>query len=284
MWLADPWNLANELPDSSRKGLPPLRHVVFMYQLVHEFQGKSGFLRSADNRRALLTLGHNVGWAPSDNEPFPLFKHSSPDDLLMDASLLERSCCFVFPQGLVVVLPTEAMVYPGGHAGTCPSPNLSYADYWRLVFKLLIRMTEARLLMSMVHRCLSDIHKDFLRYRQLGLDCRIWQGLSWFFGKGLISKIFSQLMYVGWILQRTSGRVITPEVTRYSFVRKKLTIFLEGVNFEGQRGYIQSEFEKLNHWVDHTITTLAARITLVVSIIAIVVAILVGWWQIKTGK
>lgn len=178
----------------------------------------------------------------------------------------------------MVVLPTEATVYPGGHAGTCPSPNLSYADYWRLIFKLLIRVTEARLLMSVVHRYLSDIHKDFLRYRQLGRFQKIREGLLVIFlSRGLIAKIFSELMHVGWILQRTSGRVITPEVTRYSFVRKKLTIFLEGVNFEGQRGYIQSEFEKLNHWIDHTISTLATRA-------AVVVSIGVGWWQINAGK
>lgn len=274
-WLANPWELSNKIPESTRHGLPPLRHVVFMYQLVHSISNKKSFL--GDNRRALLTLGHNVGWSPSSTPPFPLF--DSRRAKLPDSSLLETSCCLVFPQGLVVVIPPDPdtanekfqTMYLGGNSDNCSSVTVTYRDYWKLIFKLFIRVAEARLLIGMVNRHLTDLHKKFLeRRRSLLSRCTGW---------GLY-EIHSQLIDVGLIIQRTSGRVITPEVTRYSFVRRKLTDFLETVNFEEHRGYIQSEFEKLNEWV-------GAIITAFVAYVAIVVALGIGALQIfqnSSGK
>lgn len=274
-WLANPWELSNKIPESTRHGLPPLRHVVFMYQLVHSFYEKATFL--GENRRALLTLGHNVGWSPSSTPPFPLF--DSQRAKLPDSSLLETSCCLVFPQGLVVVIPPDPdtanekfqTMYLGGNSDNCSSVTVTYRDYWKLIFKLFIRVAEARLLIGMVNTHLTDLHKKFLeRRRSLLSRCTGW---------GLY-EIHSQLIDVGLIIQRTSGRVITPEVTRYSFVRSKLTDFLETVNFEEHRGYIQSEFEKLNEWV-------GAIITAFVAYVAIVVALGIGALQIfqnSSGK
>ncbi len=290
-WLANPWELSNKIPESTRHGLPPLRHVVFMYQLVHSFSEKATFL--GKNRRALLTLGHNVGWSPSWNPPFPLF--DSRRAKLPDSSLLETSCCLVFPQGLVVVIPPDPdpanekfqTMYLGGNSDNCSSVTVTYRDYWKLIFKLFIRVTEARLLIGMVTRELADIHKAFLKNRQakwgryLGTLWIDW--LLHFVGKlsrydliHCISRIHSQLMVVGSIIQRTSGRVITPEVTRYSFVRRKLTDFLKTVNFKEHRGSIQSEFEKLNEWVIAVRTTWVARAAIVVAIAAAILTLDVG--------
>ncbi len=282
--LTNPCDLRNKIEDSTRVGLPPLRHVVFMYQLVHSISNKKSFL--GDNRRALLTLGHNVGWSPSDNPPFPAFDSDAP---LKDSSLLETSCCLVFPQGLVVVIPPDTdeenqKIYCGGNSGNRSSVTVTYREYWKLIFKLFIRVTEARLLIGMVTRELADIHKAFLKNRQTRwmppYPCMVIFG--WFFHEGILSipTIHSRLMRVGSIIQRTSGRVITPEVTRYSFVRKKLTDFLETVNFEEHRGCIQSEFEKLNEWV-------GAIRTAFVAYVAIVVALGIGALQIfqnSSGK
>ncbi len=260
-WLADPWALSNQIPDSTRKGLPPLRHVVFIYQLVHPFHRKNSFLSQADNRRALLTLGHNVGWSPSWNSPFPLFDFSQ--GLLKDSSLLENSCCFIFPQGLVVVHPPNQFIYPGGHPENNSSTKVSYRDYWKLIFKLFIRVVEARLLMGIVNTYLPGIHKQFLDYsRMFQRHVRWWER----------DKIHKQIVHVGRIIQRTSGRVITPEITRYSFVRKKLERFMENVNFEEHRGYIQSEYERLNQWVEDEKTTTAARAAIVVAVLSLVLA------------
>lgn len=292
-WLAEPWVLSNQISDSTRKGLPPLRHVVFIYQLVHLFYRKETFLNHMDNKLALLTLGHNVGWSPSWNSPFPLF--TSTSSLLDDSSLLENSSCFIFPQGLVVVHSPNQFVYPGGCPENNSSTEVPYHGYWRLIFKLFIRVVEARLLIGMVNSHLSDIHKDFLDFSQLGwwrkLICwtmwlmpipkcvRSW-ALSFLRIKTTLQEIYSQLMHVGLIIQRTSGRVIGPEVTRYSFVRKKLTSFTEGVNFEEHGGYIQSEYEKLNRWLDAAMTTAAARLAIIVSFGAFVASVVIGGWQI----
>ena len=255
--LDKPWAL------STREGLPPLRHVVFIYQLVHEFEQKEDLLGSAHNRRALLTLGHNVGWDPSDNSPFPPF--DSNQSLPNDSSLLTNSCCLIFPQGLVVVHPPSQFIYPGGYPENNSSTRVPYLEYWRLIFKLFIRVVEARLLMGMVNRYLSDIHKDFLEYSRLGMFWRIL-----YYPKR--DAILNRIIHVGRIIQRTSGRVITPEVTRYSFVRKKLERFIESVNFEEHRGYIQSEYEKLNQWVEAAITTTAARVAILVAVLSLFVA------------
>ena len=269
-WLANPWELSNKIPESTRNGLPPLRHVVFMYQLVHSICEKAEFLDK--NKNALLALGHNVGWSPSWNPPFPLF--DSKQERLKDSSLLETSCCLIFPQGLVVVIPPDPdpaskefqTVYPGGERGNYSSVKVIYRDYWKLIFKLFIRVTEARLLIGMVNRELSDIHKSFLKNRQA------W----WPEWKDRIWNIHSRLMCVGSIIQRASGRVITPEVTRYSFVRRKLTDFLATVNFEEHRASIQSEFERLNEWIGAIRTTWLAWS-------AIVVAFIIGFAQIYVG-
>lgn len=286
-WLANPWELSNKIPESTRYGLPPLRHVVFMYQLVHSISDKTSFLRN--NRRALLTLGHNVGWSPSWNPPFPLF--DSKQARLKDSSLLETSCCLIFPQGLVVVIPPDPdpasedfqTVYPGGEPGNYSSVKVIYRDYWKLIFKLFIRVAEARLLIGMVTRELADIHKAFLKNRQALWGTRSLRVLiGWSKGKCGIdrtSKIHSRLMRVGSIIQRTSGRVITPEVTRYSFVRRKLTDFLETVNFEEHRRYIQSEFEKLNEWVIAIRTAWVARAAIVVAVLSVLVAVGTPWFQ-----
>lgn len=270
--LANPWELSNEIEESTRNGLPPLRHVVFMYQLVQLFSDKATFLDN--NRRALLTLGHNVGWSPSLNPPFPLF--DSRRAKLNDSSLLETSCCLIFPQGLVVVIPPEPSgeaqkVCPGGTGDNKSSLKVPYRDYWKLIFKLFIRVAEARLLIGMVNRHLSDLHKDFLRCRRTGFSWRTWKEFS---------KIHSQLIEVGLIIQRTSGRVITPEVTRYSFVRRKLIDFLKTVNFEEHRGYIQSEFEKLNQWVEAARTTWIARVAIVVAALSLFATAVIGGIQI----
>lgn len=257
-WLANPWELSNKMPKSTRYGLPPLRHVVFMYQLVQRFSDKATFLDN--NRRALLTLGHNVGWSSSGTLLFPSF--DSKQARLKDSSLLETSCCLIFPQGLVVVVPPGPQtLYPGGlhretSSGNNPSLKVPYRDYWKLIFKFFIRVAEARLLIGMVNRHLSDLHEGFLRCRRTGFSRSTWNEFS---------KIHSQLIEVGLIIQRTSGRVITPEVTRYSFVRRKLIDFLKTVNFEEHRGYIQSEFEKLNQWVEAARTTWIARLAIVVA-------------------
>lgn len=280
--LADAWELSNKIPESARNGLPPLRHVVFMYQLVHSIDDKTSFLKN--NKRALLTLGHNVGWSPSDNPPFPLF--DSRRAKLNDSSLLETSCCLIFPQGLVVVIPRDRdgsegvqTLYPGGMHDNTSSSRVTYRDYWKLIFKLFIRVAEARLLIGMVTRELADIHKAFLKNRQALWGTRSLRVLiGWSKGKSGIdrtSKIHSQLMRVGSIIQRTSGRVITPEVTRYSFVRRKLTDFLETVNFEEHRASIQSEFEKLNEWVIAIRTAWVARAAIVVAIAAAILTLAV---------
>jgi hypothetical protein len=284
--LANPWELSNKIPESTRNGLPPLRHVVFMYQLVDGFHNKAAFLRK--NRPALLTLGHNVGWSPSGKVPFPAF--DSRQARLKDSSLLETSCCLIFPQGLVVVIQPDGdgsggvqTLYPGGMNDNTSSSRVTYREYWKLIFKLFIRVAEARLLIGMVNRELSDIHKLFLKNRQPRwwlYPLRIIVG--WFSPEGIlrIPKIHSRLMLVGSIIQRTSGRVITPEVTRYSFVRRKLTDFLETVNFEEHRASIQSEFEKLNEWI-------GAITTAFVAYAAIVVALGIGALQIfqnSSGK
>lgn len=306
-WLANPWELSIKIEESPRNGLPPQRHVVFMYQLVHSINEKSKFLE--DNRRALLTLGHNVGWSPSWNPPFPLF--DSRRARLKDSSLLETSCCLIFPQGLVVVIPPDPdpqnkkfqTVYPGGMESNTSSPWVFYRDYWRLIYKLFIRVAEARLLIGMVNRELSDIHKAFLNNRQARRFCYPfmvaigwvksfrWEFVACKTGKAKsqacrlsirsIPGIHKRLMRVESIIQRTSGRVITPEVTRYSFVRKKLTDFLETVNFEEHRGYIQSEFEKLNQWVEAARTTWVARAAIVVAALSLFVTAVIGWIQIS---
>lgn len=269
--LANPWELSNKIPESTRKGLPPLRHVVFMYQLVHSISDKILFLKKT--RLALLTLGHNVGWAPSDDPPFPAFDSQAPLD---DSSLLENSCCLIFPQGLVVVIPPGAQtVHPGGRPDNASSVKVTYHEYWKLIFKLFIRVAEARLLIGMVNRHLSDLHEGFLRCRRTGFSRSTWNEFS---------KIHSQLIEVGLIIQRTSGRVITPEVTRYSFVRRKLIDFLKTVNFEEHRGYIQSEFEKLNQWVEAARTTWIARLAIVVAAgvaaLSLVATVVIGGIQI----
>lgn len=272
-WLANPWELKNKIEESTREGLPPLRHVVFMYQLVHPISEKKDspkkeFLEK--ERRALLTLGHNVGWCPSDNPPFPAF--DSQRAMPEDSSLLETSCCLIFPQGLVVVIPPDRdgsggvqTLYPGGMPGNDSSIKVFYRDYWKLIFKFFIRVAEARLLIGMVNRHLSDLHKGFLMCPRTVFRLKTCKDLS---------KIHDQLIHVGLIIQRTSGRVITPEVTRYSFVRRKLADFLETVNFEEHRGYIQSEFEKLNQWVEAERTTFAARVAIFVAALSLGVAAL----------
>lgn len=278
--LANPWELSNKIPESTSNGLPPLRHVVFMYQLAHPIFGKEGspkkdspkkeFLEK--ERRALLTLGHNVGWSPSDAPPFPAFDHNAPLD---DSSLLETSCCLVFPQGLVVVIPPDRKgvqtLYPGGMYENTSSSRVTYRDYWKLIFKLFIRVTEARLLIGMVNTCLTDLHKDFLRCPRTVFRLKTFKDLS---------KIHDQLIHVGLIIQRTSGRVITPEVTRYSFVRKKLIDFLKAVNFEDHRGYIQSEFQKLSEWVEAVRTVWVARVAIFVASLSFLAAVAIGGIQI----
>ncbi len=202
-----------------------------------------------------------------------------------DSSLLETSCCLIFPQGLVVVIPPDLdgsegvqAIYPGGMPGNDSSIKVFYRDYWKLIFKLFIRVAEARLLIGMVNRRLTDLHKDFLRCPRTVFRLKTCKDLS---------KIHDQLIHVGLIIQRTSGRVITPEVTRYSFVRRKLADFLETVNFEEHRGYIQSEFEKLNQWVEAERTAWATRLALFLSALSIIAAVGIGVFQIyqnSSGK
>lgn len=309
--LADPWELSNKIPESTRNGLPPLRHVVFMYQLVDGFHDKAAFLKK--NRPALLTLGHNVGWSPSDKLPFPAF--DSRQARLKDSSLLETSCCLIFPQGLVVVIQPDRdgsggvqTLYPGGMHDNTSSSRVTYREYWKLIFKLFIRVAEARLLIGMVNRELADIHRAFLKNRQtwwlfypvmvvIGGVKSLIHNIRWRFlacktgesqaqiccfqGIHSISNIHSRLMRVGSIIQRTSGRVITPEVTRYSFVRRKLADFLEIVNFEEHRGHIQSEFEKLNQWVGAIRTTFLAWSAIVVAITGVLLTVVtpMSWVQ-----
>lgn len=241
--LAKPWLLSNQIQGSPRKGLPPLRHVVFMYQLVYSFGQKQSFLSFTDHKRALLTLGHNVGWDPSPSPPFPVFVKNSEQDLLKDSSLLENSCCLIFPQGLVIVIPPDQYVCLGGDRENNSSTVLPYLDYWKLIFKLFIRVVEARLLIGMVNKYLSDAHKYFIKYRNSGFFKRIKSR----------KMIYHQLTHIGWVMQRISEKIVGPEVTRFSFVRKKIASFMEGVNFEEHMRYVQSELQQLNGWLNQDI-------------------------------
>lgn len=276
-----PWALSNKLPDSSRKGLPPLRHVVFMYQLIRSFPRKQTFLNNNDNKRALLTLGHNVGWSPSYNPPFPLFEEKSDLAFLKDSSLLENSCCFIFPQGLVVVTPPEDILYlgggpppPGFKYSSCYSPSsVDYKDYWLLIFKLFIRVVETRLILGMMNRYLSDCHRAFMV--RCGRDKlqRILGAVKRVFGT---DEIYKDLLRIGWLLQRISENIVTPEVSRFSFVRKKVLSFLDEVHFDEHVEHIEAEFQKLNRWLNEDIITIATVTAIVVAILGVVVAIVSG--------
>ncbi|MCA9453957.1 MAG: hypothetical protein KC584_15240 [Nitrospira sp.] len=264
--LDSPWALSNQIQDSTRKDLPPLRHVVFMYQLVNRFSGKERFLRDNDNKRALLTLGHNVGWLPSCNPPFPLFEDNSDQVLPKDSSLLENSCCLIFPQGLVIVIPPDQYICIGGDPVNNSSTVVPYLDYWKLIFKLFIRVVEVRLLIGMTNRYLSDAHIDFIE------SCNYV-----FFKKYLArEKTYNQLTHIGWLMQRISGKVIGPEITRFSFVRKKITSFMEGVNFEDHMAYVQSELQQLNGWLNQDIIKFATVGALIVSGIGIIISLTLG--------
>lgn len=280
--LNKPWLLSNQVQGSLRKGLPPLRHVVFMYQLVHGFHRKQSFLSQNENKRALLTLGHNVGWSPSWNRPFPLFEDQSNQVLLADSSLLENSCCLIFPQGLVVVTPPNNTMYLGGvdqayfEFNPHYSPSyLPYEEYWELIFKLFIRVVETRLLLGMINRYLSDCHKDFIvrcrknpLRRMMGYFRRILPLI------GGEDPIYGKLIRIGWLLQRISENVVTPEVSRFSFVRKKIIGFMEGVHFDEFIEHIEAEFLKLNKWLNEDIITIATVTAIFVATFAIIIGLL----------
>ena len=276
--LNDPWDLIKRMPDSSREDLPPLRHIVFMYQLVEDISDKNQFLRMS--ARAIQTLGNNVGWDPSNNPPFPFFKKESPQDLkLNDSSLTENSCCLIFPQGLVVVTPSKGQLYLGGgpprygstsSSGYSPS-SIDYDDYWLLIFKLFIRVTETRLNLGMINRYLSDCHGEFMFRCKKRPYLRM---IAYFKGIVVNDPLYMKLIRVGWLLQRISENVVTPEISRFSFVRQKIISFMGGVRFEEQRGHIEAEFEKLNKWINEDIIFIATVTAIGVAFLAMVVTII----------
>ncbi|MBA3966484.1 MAG: hypothetical protein H0X47_12035 [Nitrospirales bacterium] len=89
-------------------------------------------------------------------------------------------------------------------------------------------------------------------------------------------KTYNQLTHIGWLMQRTSGKVIGPEITRFSFARKKIMSFMEGVNFEEHMGYVQSELQQLNGWLNQDIIKFATVGALVVSGIGIIISTVSG--------
>ncbi|MCA9501376.1 MAG: hypothetical protein KC588_19455, partial [Nitrospira sp.] len=82
------------------------------------------------------------------------------------------------------------------------------------------------------------------------------------------------LIRVGWLLQRISENVVTPEISRFSFVRQKIISFMGGVRFEEQRGHIEAEFEKLNKWINEDIIFIATVTAIGVAFLAMVVTII----------
>ena len=260
--LAEPWDISNKIKNSTRFGLPPMRHVVFMYYLMNDFKNKQAFL--IENQKILLALGHNVGWS-SGSDPdaqYPPFQSDEKVSLYSrDTSLLENSCCLIFHQGLIVVAPSEdKSLHLGGNA----SNSVLYFDYWRLIFKLFIRVLEARLMLGVLNQYLFDFHKDFLEKDSKGILYNTFVGHP---------TILDKIIRIGWVAQRTAGKVITPEISRFSFVRKKLLDFMEGTNFNHQIEHIQSEIQKFDNWVNEKIVIQAAKVALYVSIIAIIVAV-----------
>nr|WP_281721135.1 hypothetical protein [Nitrosomonas nitrosa] len=264
--LAEPWTISNQIQNSARQGLPPLRHVVFMYQLAYEFStSKNDFLKY--NQNALLSLGHNVGWSTTSSSTFfPPFNEEQHQLVsLTDSSYLENSCCLIFPQGLVVVTPPNQTLYLGGHKDNQYSISLPYSDYWTLIFKLFIRVIEARLLIRMLNGYLLDIHRDYIINRSIS-DCR-----STLFGPK--KELYNKVIHIGWLAQRTTDKVITPELSRFSFVRKKIACFMEGVNFQEHMTHIQSEIQKLDSWMNNDHIHRVAELALIISVIAILVSV-----------
>ena len=244
-----------------------MRHVIFMYQILWKFSGKEHFFRQ--NAHALLTLGHNVGWKsqrPNLNTSFYApYKDEVHHDLLKkDSSLLETSSCLIFPQGLVVVHEPGAIIYLGGHSSDNShySPaDISYDDYWRMIFRLFVRIVEARLLLRMVNRYLSDCHKTFLTHRDTLSSC------------GDKNTVYNQIIQIGWLLQRMKEHIITPEVSGSSFVRHKLIRFMKEFRLNEHMRHINSEFQDLNRWLNEASVAKAAKKALCVAIIAVVIAV-----------
>lgn len=235
---------------------------------MNDFRNKQAFLK--ENQKRLLALGHNVGWSPDSGSDvqYPPFQSDEKSPLYSrDTSLLENSCCLIFHQGLIVVAPSgNKSLCLGGNA----SNSVPYFDYWRLIFKLFIRVLEARLILGVLNQYLFDFHKDFLEKDSKGIL------YNTFFGH---PTILNKIIRIGWVAQRTAGKVITPEISRFSFVRKKLLDFMEGTNFNHQIEHIQSEIQKFDNWVNEKIVIRAAEIALYVSIIAILIAIIVAVFQ-----
>ncbi len=215
-----------------------MRHVVFMYYLIKDFQEKKSFL--GNHQRILLALGHNVGWSSdSDSDvQYPPFQSDEKSSLYSrDTSLLENSCCLIFHQGLIVVAPSgNKSLHLGGNA----SNSVPYFDYWRLIFKLFIRVLEARLMLGVLNQYLFGSHKDFLEQDNKGILYNTFVGYP---------NILNRIIRIGWVAQRTAGKVITPEISRFSFVRKKLLDFMEGTNFNHQIEHIQSEIQKFDNLI-----------------------------------
>lgn len=260
--LAKPWDISNKIKNSTRFGLPPMRHVVFMYYLMNDFKNKQAFL--IENQKILLALGHNVGWLsdPVQNVQYPPFQSNEKSPLYSrDTSLLENSCCLIFHQGLIVVAPSEDKSL---HLGGNESNSVLYFDYWRLIFKLFIRVLEARLMLGVLNQYLFDFHKDFLEKDSKGILYNTFVGHP---------AILNKIIRIGWVAQRTAGKVITPEISRFSFVRKKLLDFMEGTNFNHQIEHIQSETQKFDNWVNEKIVIQATKVALYASMIAILVTV-----------
>jgi len=304
--LADPWALSSQVKDSHAEGLPPLRHVTFMYQILHVLpekpekgNRKKDFLKL--HAKALLTLGHNVGWKSeeSGDSYFPPF-NTRYGRLLHteDLSLLESSICLIFPQALVVVYPPNCIVYLGGrHADGKDhySPvTIFYEQYWRMIFRLCVRIVEARVVLGMINWYLCDCHRTFLEVRANERKMEKRKKWSLFSSRRQSIResvsydrdreaVCDQLVQIGWLLQRVSETLITPEISRFSFVRHKLTEFMKRVHLHEHLAHLETEFQNLNVWVNDESTAKGTRgalriseNTLWIAQIALVVTIVIG--------
>ncbi|MCA9469624.1 MAG: hypothetical protein KC643_29840, partial [Nitrospira sp.] len=78
----------------------------------------------------------------------------------------------------------------------------------------------------------------------------------------------NQLVQIGWLLQRMSETMVTPEVSEFSFVRQKLIEFMKGVDLHGHQTHIETEFRNLNGWVESYNTRNLSKKAFVVAVVA----------------
>ena len=107
---------------------------------------------------------------------------------------------------------------------------------------------ESRLLLRILSRRLSECLGMYVDIARLNF-WRKWK---------LHKKLKELVVQIASLIQSVSKAVLTPEITRSSFIRDKLNSFMEGVRFEEQMASIQSDFRNLNTWLHDDISITAA--------------------------